>query len=137
MKTMRLLKILKITLSVFIIALILIYFHRLYSDRQEALNENYCFVIVQINSIEYGSRTAPVYLYDLYFNNKIYKGVFSLAGNKLRESTKTERNSLIGNNYLAKVSRVKPKFNELLIDKHVPDSLVECCKYYVWNKPPF
>ncbi len=105
-------------------------------ERTEMLEGNTVYTIAKITSVVFGPRTAPAYTFTFKYNKKSYESVFSLAGNSLRSASKKIRNEKIGKHYLVKFSTLKPKYNELILDKIVSDSLVNCCFGDSWDEIP-
>lgn len=95
------------------------------------------YVIVEINSWTPGAKTSSSLVYRFQFEKEEYEGKYSPGYNTYIKDKPGKYNYYIGKKFLAKFSKQKPKYSDLLWHKPVPDSLVECCRYRVWDKPPF
>lgn len=128
----------KIIILIIIVGVLLYYFIGT-NHRQDSLkDENVNFTIAEIKDVEYGARVAPWFNFQFYADdNEIIEGKYDLSKNKqLSVQDYDSLKKYIGKKYIVKYSKKYPAFNEIYLQKLVPDSLYDCigCK---WDKMPY
>ncbi len=106
-------------------------------DREQYLSDekNIGFAIGEIIDFEIGSRVPPWFTYIFNSGKGVTEGSYDLY-DSLRNASMTYQKSFIGRKFLVKFSKEKPKYNEMYLDRPIPDSLMNCSDC-VWSKPPF
>jgi len=119
---------------IFAIALYSGWQKKYYIDKKMAIPENTSFTIGKVTSIQPGGRMSRRLNYH-FFEEKIESRD---ASDSSEFSFKGKYDAFVGKYYLIKFLKEDPEYsNELLFKKRVPDSLVKCCRYDIWEKPPF
>lgn len=121
-----------------IITFFLVWFFAGYFDKKKKLSsENIAYAITEISEHYSGSYGIGGYKYFIYIKGNKYKGSISLGYNSYIRDKPGKYNYYVGKNYLVKFSKDNPKYNELLFDKPVSDSLLQCCRTDIWDELPF
>ncbi|MCG2430761.1 hypothetical protein [Aequorivita xiaoshiensis] len=128
----------KIIILMVIVSVLLYYFIGANLRQNSLKAENVNFTIAEIKDVEYGARVAPWFNFQFYANdNKIIEGKYHLSKNKqLSVQDYDSLKRYIGKKYIVKYSKKNPSFNEIYLQKQVPDSLYNCvgCQ---WDKMPY
>lgn len=103
-------------------------------DRRDHLKGNVNYTIGTIKNLRHGAKTPNSFGYTFYANNELHESSYSITS-KLALAHDSIQEFYIGHKYLVKYSVEKPKYNELYLDKYIPDNLDTCVKC-VWIKPP-
>lgn len=106
-------------------------------ERNYSLNKaEVGYSIGKITGVKYGAKTGYSFLYEFYIEQNLFEGSMFVE-NELNRKGKEYLKTLIGNYYLVKYSKENTKYNELLTNKIVSDSLIDNCLKSSWNTPPF
>ena len=123
-----------ILISLFLVAGV--YMFCLNKSRNHYLNgSEVSYSIGKIKEVKFGAKVSPSFYYEFYINAKLIEGKSNVGA--LRGEGKSFLRSMVGDYYLVKFSTKKNKFNILLTDKKVPDSLSVNCLKCSWDKVPF
>jgi hypothetical protein len=104
------------------------------SQRRESLAGEINYTIGEIKEYKIGPKSR-MFIYNFEIDLNKIEGHFSID-EKFRKKYDFKMKPFIGKKFLVKYSVDKPKFNEMYINKPIPDSLLNC-KFCIWSKPPF
>lgn len=108
------------TISLIILISAFIYMYLGWKEREEALKKVLYFR-VKIKSVELGNKGGPCFFYDYYVDDKLYEGNYTVTNENELSQNKRLR-EFKGDYFYTKVSKKKPKYNQLLIDYAVKDT---------------
>lgn len=128
-------KVIKVV-SYFIIIFTVFYMIHLNMKRAAILddNANIKFTIGEVIDFKYGAKTSPWFVYKFFINGIEYKNNYSIS-DTLRKKSGVYLKSFIGKSFFVKYNVIKPKFNQMYLNKSVSDSLTNS-KNHTWNKIP-
>ena len=109
-----------------------IYFSNIY--RKKSLNSEVNYAIGTIVSHRIGARVPNWFVFEFYVDNKVYSGRYDIVGNSKIDSIK--KKEYYGRKYLVKYSVGKVKYNEMYLNKPLPENFKDCVKCN-WKEPPF
>ena len=106
-----------------VIFLFLFYFvyYKEWKEREASLEEA-IYVRVKIDNINTSTRGGPYFYYKYEINDSLFEGSESIGNNSMASESKEKIKSYLGKYFYLKVSRNKPKYNELLIEYKVMDT---------------
>ncbi len=115
-----------------------IYIYLGHKDRVTNLNDGKIkFTIGVIVDFNWGAKSSPWFTYEFYIDDKKHVGRYDIV-NELATVINNEeaKSKYFGKKYLVKYSTHKPKYNEMYLNKPIPDSLHQCVKCS-WDTKPF
>ena len=108
-----------------------IYIYWRIQDRNEKLNNEKIFYTVgKIIDYKQGAKVSPSWVFEFYDGEKI-REVSNFMDDNLSGKSHSDWKQYIGKKFFVKYSAIKPKYNEIYLDKPAPDSIIECnkCKF--------
>lgn len=117
---------------IFISIVLLFIVFVVYKNKQriELLNGDVSYEIGKIISFKQGASVNPWFEYEFYIGDIKYKGKYDILGDLRKNQSKLYNKKYVGKYFYVKYSKTKPKFNEMDVNKPVPDSIVKAHFYY-------
>ena len=114
----------------------LIYFLIGFNERNNLLSsKNVRYTIGTIESFHYGAKTNPWFNIHMKLNGENYLTTHNIVGPLRSKKYSYIKEFYIAKRFLIKFSVEKPNYNELYLDKLIPDSLSNC-NDCVWDELP-
>ncbi|HEA30805.1 MAG TPA: hypothetical protein ENH91_12580 [Leeuwenhoekiella sp.] len=128
----------KLTIAIIIFGSLLYFFIGSDIRRNKLKAENVNFTIAEIKNVEYGARVAPWFNFQFYGkDHEKFEGQYNLSKNKqLSVQNYDSLKKYFGRKFIVKYNKKDPSYNELYLQKQVPDSLNNC-KNCHWEKLPY
>jgi hypothetical protein len=118
-------------ISIGIFILLGIYLYWRVQDRKEKLTvEETFYTVGKITGYEYGAKVSPWWNFEFYDGRELRQAKSSID-NSLSGKPSAEWKKYVGNKFFVKYNALKPKYNEIYLNKPAPDSLIICdkCKF--------